>query len=521
MNWPVMRMTRSTPVCFAAVAWLAAGAALAQAPPAEAPPAAAPAPAAVTAPTPAAPPPADEPPPAPATVAPPAPVKSASLRPPDLFAATTGPTGISESLWQGSSADLARTVFPLVAQKPLTLAGAAFAHRLLVTGGQAPDGAEADADLAAARIGAVLALGDPTGARIMLDRTPGVSASPALSQVSAETQLVLGQTDQACKVGEALTQGKDQPYFRRLRAFCLIRAGAVDEAQLAYDLADAQAKDAIYKRLIGAALFGTAPGAPSLRNGLDLALSQQLKLDLTPALDGAWAPILAVLSSDPAYPDGFRAAATAARLKPYAYPDPSVIAAPVLIPLQAGDLKSARAARVQIERNDAAGATVLELALIDAALTTAEGRADAAVMDQLVERGTAGEAADRLRAQQAAALYAALGAPMSGQARAQFAAFDLSRSSASQARMLELDLAPSAGDRALLALWLATDAGSGGPAPVDRARIVRVLSQAGFKANAQTFALEGLIGLLSPPPEAAPSKARQPVKRGSARRRAP
>ncbi len=405
----------------------------------------------------------------------------------------------------------------MAAQKPLSPAAQAFAHRLLSTGGQAPDGGGADADLAAARINAVLALGDAAGARAMLDHTPGVTASPSLSQVAAETDLVLGQDDQACQVGDSLAQGKDQPYFRRLRAFCLVRAGNTDAAQLAFDLADSQAKDQVYKRLMSAAVSGTAPGDASLRNGLDLALSQQLKLDLTPAIGSAWAPILVAIAGGPAYADPIRVAATA-KLKAQGYGDPPTVAAPVLIPLEAGDVKSARAARVQIERNDAAGATVLELALIDAALTTAEGHIDPAVMDQLVERGAAGDPNDHLRAQQAAALYAALGAPMTGQARAEFAAFDLGRSSASQARLLELQLASAGGDAALLSLWLAADAGPGGPPPTERAQIVHALAAAGFDQDARAFALEGFIGLITPPP-AQPAPVSEPKAHKHPRKR--
>ena len=503
-------MNRSVAACVAALAGLSAAPVLAQdlTPP---PPASTP----LTPPPPApdqpvqAAPPADATAPPPSvttTVAAPAPVQTSSLRAPDMFASAAGPTGLPDSLWVGASADLARTVIPMAAQKPLSPAATAFARRLLATGGQAPDGAGADADLAAARVGAVLALGDAAGASAMLEHTPGVTASPALSQIAAEADLVVNHEDQACQVGDALTQGKDQPYFRRLRAYCLLRAGNADAAQLAYDLAESQAKDAVYKRLMSAAVSGAQPGDASLRNGLDLALSKRLMLDLIPAVNTAWRPILVELAGDPGYADAVRAAAQA-QLKADGPPDPPAAAAAVLTPLEAGDLKGARAARAGIERNDAAGATVLELALIDAALTAAEGRVDPPVMDQLVERGTTGDPADRLRAQQAAALYGALGAPMSGQARSEFAAFDLGRSSASQARLLELGLASAPGDVALLSLWLAADAGPGGPPPVERAQIVRALMRAGFPDNARAFALEGLIGLIAPPqvtPESRP-----------------
>ncbi len=452
--------------------------------------------------------PADAVPSAPPTtvVAAPAPIQASVLQAPDLFSAANGVTGLPSDLWRGSSADLARTVMPLIAQKPLSPAAAAFALRLASTGGQAPDGAGADPDLAAARIAIVLALGDAAGAHAMLEHTGGVSASPALSQVAAEADLVLGMEDQACLVGDSLTQGKDGPYWRRLRAYCLLRAGNTDGAQLAYDLAESQAKDVTYKRLMSAAVSGTPAGEADLRNGLDFALSQRLKLDVTPAIDKAWAPVAAVLAANTAQPDAIRAAA-AARLRGGRPGAPSPIAAPVLTPLLAGDLQAAGSARAQIERNDAAGATVLELALIDAALTTAQGRIDPAVMDELVERGAAGEAKDRASAQAAAALYAALGAAMSGQARAEFASFDLGRAPGAQARLFELTLGANGlapGDIALISLWIAADGGAAGPGPATRAQIVHALNQAGFTRDARALALEGLVDLMSPAPEPTP-----------------
>jgi hypothetical protein len=61
-----------------------------------------------------------------------------------------------------------------------------------------------------------------------------------------------------------------------------------------------------------------------------------------------------------------------------------------------------------------------------------------------------------------------------------------------------------------MALWLAIDAGAAGPGPVDRARIVSVLIRAGFAKDARAYALEGLLGLQTPPP--APAR-RAPPRR--------
>jgi hypothetical protein len=51
------------------------------------------------------------------------------------------------------------------------------------------------------------------------------------------------------------------------------------------------------------------------------------------------------------------------------------------------------------------------------------------------------------------------------------------------------------GDVALLTLSAAEDAGAAGPEIADRALLVRALARSGLMADAQGFALEGLIGL--------------------------
>jgi hypothetical protein len=400
-------------------------------------------------------------------------VQAAPLRAPDLFSSDAGhATGLPPDLWRGSSFDLARTVIPMVAVKPMSPAAAAFAIHVMSTSASAPDGGGSDPDLAAARINVVLSLGDPAGARTMLDHTPGVRQSAALSQVAAETNLVLGREDEACSLVDTLAAGKDAPYFRRLRAYCLVRAGDKPGAQLAYDLTEEQAKDDIYKRLMSAAVSG-APATgqqASLRNGLEYALSKRLGLDLAPALDKAWAPITTMVARDASAP----------------------------VPLQA--IAAARVARRQADLNQAAS---LNPVVRDAAASLADNKLTPELAEQLAAQGNSGQAV----AQQALALYAAAGAPGTGRVRAVFATFNVGAARANQARMLELDAVSTGGargDAALLALWLMTDAGEAGPAPADRARIVRGLNRAGFGEDARRYALEGILGLQPPVVAAAP-----------------
>ena len=419
--------------------------------------------------------------PGPAPVA----VQAAPLQAPDLFSAEAANTGLPADLWRGASADLARLVIPQLAQKPMSPAAAAFARRLMSTGATAPDGAGEDVDLAAARIGAVLALGDAPGAHAMIEHTPGLRQSAALAQVAAEADLVLGREDEACAIGDQLTVGKDQPYFRRLRVFCLMRAGDKAGAQLAYDLTAEQAKDDVYKRLMSAAVSGAPAGDASLRNGVEYALSRRLQLEMGPAMATAWAPI------------------------------PPVVAKDAAAPLSA---QSAAATRVAQPINDTSRASTLDPAIRDAALALADNRLDPAISDRLVSSGQAGGN----EAMGGTALYAAAGAPASARVRAVFATFDIGRSSANQGRLLEMDATATSGakgDAALLALWLAADSGPQGPTVADRARIVRALNRANFKDDARIYALEGMLELRPPPPPPPPppkKPARRPrLKRGN------
>ena len=442
---------------------LAAGAASAQSEPPSAPP--------------PAPPPTQA---APAT----APVESQALRAPDLFSADAGqPTGLPSDLWKGTSLGLMRTVLPIVAVRPMSPAAQAFARRLMATSAAAPEGGGSDPDLAALRINVVLSLGDPIGARAMLEHTPGVRQSAALSQVAAEADLLIDREDEACGLADNLAAGKDGPYFRRLRAYCLFKAGDKAGAQLAYDLTAEQAKDDIYKRLMGAAVTGGPPGEASLRNGIEYALSRRLGLDLTPAIDKAWAPVVTTIARD----SSNQAAAQAAA--------------------------ASRLARRAADMN---AASTLNPAVRDAALSLADNK----LTPQLSERLAAAGASGSMEAQQALALYAAAGALGSEAARAALATFDIGPTRANQARMLELDSAGSGGakgDVALLALWLASDAGEAGMLPADRARVVRVLNRSGFGADARGFALEGLLALQPPPPPPPPPPPK-PVKKPAKKR---
>ena len=373
----------------------------------------------------------------------PAQVQVSTLAPPDAFSTPGRDTGLPAELWRGTPIETARAVLPVLAARPLSPAAANLARRLLATGATGPDGAVGDEALVGARASALIALGDVAAAAKILERQPGLERNPDLGRAAAESALLAGDNARAC----SLAEGQSDIYWLRLRAFCLADAGKTDAAQLTFDLAQAQAKDAVYGRLMAAKLTGAAPGAASLRGGLDYALSKSLKLDLAAAK-----------------------------------PAPAV----------AGALSG-----------EAPAAPVFDVAAIDGAIgglgaTLLGGLPPPAAVSALIAAAADADPKTRARLQGAALLVAALTPDLSGADRTKLAAFAVADGKGPVGRSLALDAAGEGrrmGEAALLALWTCADAGPAGPALGDRVRIVHALARAGLVADARTFALEGLAGL--------------------------
>jgi hypothetical protein len=374
-------------------------------------------------------------------------VQVSQLAPPDAFSAPGRATGLPPELWRGTTIETAKAVLPLLAAKPLSPAAAALARRVLATGASGPQGSLGDEGLVGLRASALIALGDAGAAAKILDRQPSLERNPDLARAAAEGFLLAGDNARACAIAEGLGEGRGQIYWLRLRAFCEAAASKTAEAQLTFDLAQTQARDAVYGRLMAAKLNGAAAGAASLRNGLDYALSKALNLDLT-AAKPAPAVAAAISGAEPAEPS-------------------------------------------------------FDVTAIDGAIgglggTIAAGQPPAQAVSALIAAAAEADAKTRARLQGAALLAAALLPELSGADRTLLAGFAVPDGKGPAGRSLALDAAGQGkrmGEAALLALWTCADAGAAGPALGDRVRIVRALAGAGLLADARAFALEGLAAL--------------------------
>lgn len=372
-----------------------------------------------------------------------------NLAAPDAFSTPGRATGLPATLWRGASLKTARTVLPLLATQTLSPAGAALARRVLAAGAPGPQNVGDDAGLAGARAAGLLAQGDPKAAAEILAHAPGVDRDPDLARVTAESALLAGDDARACAVAQGLGSGRDEIYWLRLRTYCQALAGQSARAQLTFEIAQVQARDAIFARLMGAKLAGVGdPGAPSLRNGLDYALSKSLGLDLS------------VAEPSPAV----AAALTAADPQPLVY-----------------DLTAVHPDLAPLAEAVSAGRPIPD-----------------AVMAGAIVLAAATDPKDRARGQAATLLAAAFSATFSPDVRGQISGLTLAEGKAPLGRNLALDEAAAgglAGEAAMLSLWTCAEAGPAGPTLADRIRIVHALYAVGLDADARAFALEGLMAL--------------------------
>jgi hypothetical protein len=370
----------------------------------------------------------------------------------DLFQAGVGGTGLAPNLWQGTSAALARDVFDRLGDKPLSPAARRTALALLRTSATAPDGAAADVELAGARVRALLALGDPAGVDAILDRTSGVAGSAVLSQAAAEASLYLGQDEEACRLGQEAQEGRDQPFFVRLRAYCDAVAGRTAQAQLALSLVEQGAgRDATFARLLGALLAGegASPGAASLQTALHTALSRRLALDLAPAVPKASRPGAKSVALSRDAPVELRAEAAKRAGDPEHY-----AGAPLFVPPIDNDRT-----RLFREAQAAFGATPPE------------------------EPPTEGAEPTRAKVEQVALLLAAAGNATSSEGRLALMRLQVPPGDAGVARRLALDVAAQRGRKgevALIALDIAMSAPDGRLKLADSIEIVRAMRQVGL-----------------------------------------
>src|SRR5690606_23675207 len=101
-------------------------------------------------------------------------VEVAPLAAPDAFSVPGRGGDLPPELWRGASVETVRRALPPLADAALSRAGRFLARHVLATGAPGPAGLGDDPDILAARVGALLSIGDAPSVSMILARTSGI-----------------------------------------------------------------------------------------------------------------------------------------------------------------------------------------------------------------------------------------------------------------------------------------------------------------------------------------------------------
>lgn len=247
----------------------------------------------------------------------PAPFESAQLQELDAWrvsALTRADGALAPDLWSRSDPQFLAAVFDRLPANYESPAARALARRVLLSGGEAPQG---DAGLAARkRFEALGRMGAADELAQMAAGASGALSDAGIAQYAAQAELARGRRAEACARGRAANVGETPPPFLlRLRAYCAAVGGDRAAADLALELARAaNADDAWYTAAVAAAAGAPPARPPQARydNSLSTHLSLAARFAPGPnALDNASALALAALARSDAAPQPQRAQAAA------------------------------------------------------------------------------------------------------------------------------------------------------------------------------------------------------------------
>ena len=185
---------------------------------------------------------------------------------------------LPSNIWVSSDSEALRAILtglPASDSDGWQQGGAArLAERVLLASGEPPRGGRDDFALAALRADRALAAGRAEQVYQLLERTPRLNESSALSRLHAETAFALGEADAACRTADALLRGRDEPYWLRARATCLAFAGNLPAAELTADLANGAEGSGNFRTLFDAlVLERSLPAGTRASTGLELAIA--------------------------------------------------------------------------------------------------------------------------------------------------------------------------------------------------------------------------------------------------------
>ncbi|MDZ7628678.1 MAG: hypothetical protein U5J99_09800 [Parvularculaceae bacterium] len=141
---------------------------------------------------------------------------------------------LGSDLWRGADGRVLAVLLAAAPARPASPSIGVLARRVLLSAGDAPQGA--DASLGGAKLAALVRLGFIDEAREIESLAIGGKSDAGLLEALASADLLSGDAAAACTKVQRIQAPRDNPYGAKLRGFCYAIAGELDAADLALGL---------------------------------------------------------------------------------------------------------------------------------------------------------------------------------------------------------------------------------------------------------------------------------------------
>lgn len=175
-----------------------------------------------------------------------------------------GSGGLDAALWQGTSAKTAVRLMrklPLSSDKDIVQD---MIEAVILSAGVPPAGETTEYDQQ--RLKTVMAMGDKNALENLAARNPEITRDP---RVRTDLALAAGDVAAACQIADNITEGRGEPHWAKLRAFCHIEREEVSAAELTTELLQSSGyEDSAYFGLMKV-LTGASKKLPDLNSVSD------------------------------------------------------------------------------------------------------------------------------------------------------------------------------------------------------------------------------------------------------------
>lgn len=194
----------------------------------------------------------------------------------DVGAIDINEGALPPTLWNGTSASVATTLIEAAPSASRSAVVTDMVTRVLLSAGAPPNGEDGDKTYVNARLSKLISLGRSDALDAIFAREPNLARGAGGQRLKTDAALRAKDSSAACLIADGISEGRAEPYWAKLRAFCHVERGEIRAAELTMDLLQQSGHDdaAFYAALMtltGVKQTVELQGPPSALLGLMIA----------------------------------------------------------------------------------------------------------------------------------------------------------------------------------------------------------------------------------------------------------